>query len=1379
MPIQSTFFDLVLGQDIHLVAIPTPAGPVPTPIPMPFVGMVFDPFGLALGAAIGMATGGGPGVVAVNSLPATNCGTNVTNMLTLPHVSAPGVLLVTAGKPVAEGDAELYFGSKDVTLAGSLGVRLGDIALSCSDPVRLPTSVVLAVPKGMPVLNLNPMVPDLNAIAMALIMKGLGALARAGARLFRRIRASNFMRRLSQRLGGCHPPANASRWRQMWSRTVRFVTGHPVDVVTGNLFTDVTEVELPGPLPLVLERVYESAGSAQSRALGFGWAHTLDESLWAERGRVVVRCGDGREVEFLTWDLPTRVMRPGDALERVIHKMTLRCIGRDRFEVEHANGRIHEFAPVEGDGARRARLVRIRSRDGHHQIGLSYDRHGRLEWVRDSAGRLIGFEHDGNDRLTALKLPLSREKGWYKHREYRYDVRGDLVEVRDAEGHAWRYQYEGHLLVQETDRAGLSFYFQYDGRGSLSRCIRTWGDGGIHDHEIDYDVRNKKTVVSDSLGATTVYAFNLRNQVESVTDAHGGVTRHDYDPDTGGETLTEDPSGARTTKRYDSRGNLVEVIRPDGGALRLEYQGDLPVRALDARGGEWRWSYSREGRLVEYSTPSGQRSRFGWEQGMLRWTEAAPGRRVDIDYDAQRNIAAVHLPTGAVQHYQADNLGRLVRVKNVREGVLRYRHDTEGRVVEAQSATTVTLRMVYDAEGNLVEVKDTTRHVRMGYGHYHRVVWRDEGDTRQSFEYDTEGRLSGMVNEAGERYAFILDAMGRVREEVGFDGSRHVFLRDAAGRITKTLSPNHHTSEHRYDAVGRLVEVTHADGTFARYGYDLGGLMVLAENESTKVEFERDAMGRVTMERVAGREVRSTYGLDGARTEMTTSLGARQAIARDASGSVEALFFGHAEDFEGVADVCFARDGFGLEEARCFKSGVDVEWERDPAGRPLGRRTVRRDGPPRAGGPKTGRAPRELDALTYHWRGEDQLAEIVDASRGARVHDHDARGRLIRERRPDAVVERAMDAVGNVYRTADRADRHYGKGGRLEQSGAYRYTHDAEGNQIQRIGPDGTWCYEWNGHGMLKEVSRPDRTKVSFEYDPLARRTARRVVSPEGVVTAETTFTWDGHVVVHEMDSGQGLVTWHFEPDTFQPIAKEQGGRRWNIASDFLGVPTEMYDEVGELAWKMQLDVFGVARVEVGEARDCPWRWPGQYEDEETGLYYNRFRMFDPEQGRFLSRDPIGLLGNTNLFSYPSDPVTGMDPLGWIPAPAGLPDVPGVYIITNQATGQSYVGSAGIGSQGMATRVSSVSGHPKAQQLLGMEGTVVQYMRVNMPEGLSASERNNILRYFEAQQYQRQVAAGFTMLNGDSIQGANKVAHAEGLIERHGVTVSKRRVTCR
>jgi hypothetical protein len=100
------------------------------------------------------------------------------------------------------------------------------------------------------------------------------------------------------------------------------------------------DARLPGPIPFVFERVYESCSSARRTALGYGWNHSYDESLWMERGRAVVRLGDNREVEFPLWDLPDRRMRVGDTLERVIHKMRLTCTGPGSRHRDHPDRRI-------------------------------------------------------------------------------------------------------------------------------------------------------------------------------------------------------------------------------------------------------------------------------------------------------------------------------------------------------------------------------------------------------------------------------------------------------------------------------------------------------------------------------------------------------------------------------------------------------------------------------------------------------------------------------------------------------------------------------------------------------------------------------------------------------------------------------------------------------------------------------------------------------------------------------------------------------------------------------------------------------------------------------------------------------------------------------
>jgi RHS repeat-associated protein len=74
-----------------------------------------------------------------------------------------------------------------------------------------------------------------------------------------------------------------------------------------------------------------------------------------------------------------------------------------------------------------------------------------------------------------------------------------------------------------------------------------------------------------------------------------------------------------------------------------------------------------------------------------------------------------------------------------------------------------------------------------------------------------------------------------------------------------------------------------------------------------------------------------------------------------------------------------------------------------------------------------------------------------------------------------------------------------------------------------------------------------------------------------------------------------------------------------------LGTPTQMYDTNGEKTWDAVLDIYGSVRTFAGRSlSECPFRYQGQYQDEETGLYYNRFRYYDAEVGSYISQDPIG-----------------------------------------------------------------------------------------------------------------------------------------------------------
>ena len=135
------------------------------------------------------------------------------------------------------------------------------------------------------------------------------------------------------------------------------------------------------------------------------------------------------------------------------------------------------------------------------------------------------------------------------------------------------------------------------------------------------------------------------------------------------------------------------------------------------------------------------------------------------------------------------------------------------------------------------------------------------------------------------------------------------------------------------------------------------------------------------------------------------------------------------------------------------------------------------------------------------------------------------------------------------------------------------------------------------------------------------------------LVTDET-----GREEYEDTEKPEKLVTWIYDGTSFTPVAKVDGGERYTIVHDYLGTPTQAYDGRGNLVWEMLLDVYGEVKECHGDRTLVPFRYQGQYEDKETGLYYNRFRYYSPQMGMYISSDPIGLDGNNpTLYGYVED----------------------------------------------------------------------------------------------------------------------------------------------
>jgi RHS repeat-associated protein len=170
-----------------------------------------------------------------------------------------------------------------------------------------------------------------------------------------------------------------------------------------------------------------------------------------------------------------------------------------------------------------------------------------------------------------------------------------------------------------------------------------------------------------------------------------------------------------------------------------------------------------------------------------------------------------------------------------------------------------------------------------------------------------------------------------------------------------------------------------------------------------------------------------------------------------------------------------------------------------------------------------------------------------------------------------------------------------------------------------------------------------------------------------------TSFARDGEHALHEWEEAAEVVQVHAPPGEDaqakalrelsrmlppeqvaarreEKLAKRRLGRgeACSIVADQVGAPLVVLGEGGEVKAQLVLDSRGRATID-GDESVCPWRFAGQYRDDETGLHYNRFRYYDADAGQYISRDPLGLRAGLRVYGYVGDPGVAGDPLGLAP----------------------------------------------------------------------------------------------------------------------------------
>ena len=1044
--------------------------------------------------------------------------------------------------------------------------------------------------------------------------------------------------------------------------------GDPVDVATGDVVVHQTDVRLPGRLSLVVQRMHRSSYRG-GRWFGRSWASTLDQRL-VVAGRTVAFAAEGGVV--LCYPRPAG-QEP--VLPLAGPRWPLARDGEAYTVTDPQSGVVRRFEPRSGfylsaAGEGELPLVSVTDRAGH-RISFGYAQDGAPESVTHDGGYQVRVIVSGG-RVAGLALagagpdgadvPLAR---------YRYDEAGDLAEVVNSSGQPQRFSYdEAGRLTGWEDRNGWSYRYHYDDGG---RCVRGEGPDGALSGAFSYDRDNGVTTYTDAAGAVTVYRVTPRFQVAAVTGPLGGVARQEHDR-YGRLVSRTDPLGRVTRWSYDPAGNLAAITHPDGSrAVAVYNELNLPVAVTGPGGVTGQQDYDEAGNLVRRVGPDGAVTEYAWdEHGHLASVVDPLGAATRVECNPAGLPVAVTGPDGAVARYTRDGFGRVVAVTGPDGSVTRLDWTIEGQVTSRTGPDSAAERFTYDAEGNLVaHLSPAAGLTRFEYRSFNRMAARTSADgVRTEFGYDHALRLT-TVTQGKLTWRYSHDLAGRLAAETDYNGGTTRYRYDAAGQLTGRVNAAGQELGFSYDLLGNLTE-RHADGQVSRFGYDLAGQLAWARNEHADLEFGRDPAGRVTAQACNGRTVRSSYDAAGHRVGRVTPSGAETRWDYDAAGRPVGLAASGQE-------VRFGYDQAGRETARDLPGGLTLSQEWDPAGR-LAAQSLSTQEPGQL-----------LQRRSYSYRADGLLAGLDDLLSGPRRFGLDPSGRVTGVTGPDWAEQYAYDQAGNITSAAwpappaglatawagagRQGPREY-SGTLITRAGGVRYRHDACGRvtvrqQVRDSRKPDTWHYTWNADDKLTEVTTPDGARWRYLYDPLGRRMAKQRLDAAGRVTERTDFTWDGVTLAEQTTAGDGgapgggrVITWDYRPGTFTPLAQAEhttfgqapqdqvDSRFYAIVTDLIGSPSELVAPDGSLAGYQQHTLWGATLWHPGGA-STPLRFPGQYHDDETGLHYNNHRYYDPDAGRYLTPDPLGLAPAPNPHTYVPNPLVLADPLGLNPGDTG------------------------------------------------------------------------------------------------------------------------------
>lgn len=300
--------------------------------------------------------------------------------------------------------------------------------------------------------------------------------------------------------------------------------------------------------------------------------------------------------------------------------------------------------------------------------------------------------------------------------------------------------------------------------------------------------------------------------------------------------------------------------------------------------------------------------------------------------------------------------------------------------------------------------------------------------------------------------------------------------------------------------------------------------------------------------------------------------------------------------------------------------------------------------------------PSNAIALTYD--AASRITGMAETGLSAKAFGYDALDRIVNYASGTAAQTYAYDASGNraastktvppaanvalTYNYDKGSNRLLSIGGNWSGNFTFSYTenftYDANGNTLSHSSPFANYTYTYNARNRRTQTYLAS-TVMTDVINGLGQRSAQTQAG------ATDHFVYDeaGHLTGSYNGSGGVLDETVWLSDL--PVAVLSGGQPSYILPDHLGAPHQITDARGQVEWQWDHDPFGNGLPTGSFSYDL--RFPGQVYDQKAQLHYNYFRDYDPNTGRYIESDPIGLAGSANTYGYVGqNPVWASDPLG-------------------------------------------------------------------------------------------------------------------------------------